>query len=173
MRISGINYRDNRAIKEWYMVRCLLNVALNLLLFACRCSAASPAAPKSGDLAAAARAVFAAKCVECHGAQLTHPEGRFGYVLDLARIAGNPEMVIRSSPDESELWELVRRDEMPPADASAGPLTREEKETIRSWIAAGAPGPTTAQKLTATPAMPIRKQPHLQRPNRGHKRDCR
>ena len=118
------------------MFRYVLSVSLNLLLFACRCSAASPAIPKAGDLAAAARTVFAAKCVECHGAEFAQPEGRFGYVLDLARVAANPEMVIRSSPEESELWELVRRGEMPPAGATAGPLSEDEKEVIRSWIAA-------------------------------------
>jgi uncharacterized membrane protein len=48
-------------------------------------------------------------------------------------------MVVPSSPDESEIWELVRRGEMPPADAPSGPLSLEEKELIRTWIAAGAP----------------------------------
>jgi uncharacterized membrane protein len=60
-------------------------------------------------------------------------------VLDLGRIAGNPEMVVPSSPDESELWELVRRGEMPPEESPTGPLTEQEKEIIHAWIKAGAP----------------------------------
>jgi uncharacterized membrane protein len=60
-------------------------------------------------------------------------------VLDLARVAGNPEMVVPSAPAESELWELVRRGEMPPEESPTGPLSDKEKETIRAWIAAGAP----------------------------------
>jgi uncharacterized membrane protein len=69
---------------------------------------------------------------------LAKPKARFGHVLDLARVAANPGMVIPSFPDESEMWELVRLDDMPPEDSPTGPLSREEKEVIRSWIAAGA-----------------------------------
>jgi uncharacterized membrane protein len=48
-------------------------------------------------------------------------------------------MVVPGAPDESELWELVRRGEMPPEDSPTGPLTGDQKKTIRAWIAAGAP----------------------------------
>jgi hypothetical protein len=75
---------------------------------------------------------------------LPKPKGRFGYVLDLARVAGNREMVVPFMPDESELWELVRRGEMPPVDSPSGPLTGEQKELIRAWIAAGAPAATVS-----------------------------
>jgi len=91
------------------------------------------------DLASETLAVFSAKCAGCHGPTLPKPKGRFGYVLDLARVASNREMVVPRAPDESELWELVRRGEMPPDDAPTGPLSEEEKEVIRAWIAAGAP----------------------------------
>jgi mono/diheme cytochrome c family protein/uncharacterized membrane protein len=100
---------------------------------------ALPAAQDQEDLATDVRAVFSAKCAGCHGPNLAKPKGRFGYVLDLERVAGNREMVVPSSPDESELWDLVRRDEMPPADSPAGSLSAKQKEVIRAWIAAGAP----------------------------------
>jgi len=100
------------------------------------------------------RAVFAAKCAACHGPDLPKPKGRFGYVLDLARVSGNREMVVPFVPDESELWELVRRGEMPPADSPSGPLTAEQKELIRAWIAAGAPAE----------AAPPERQDHEQSP---------
>src|SRR6516225_7605261 len=89
--------------------------------------------------ASQARMVFAARCAGCHGPDLAKPKGRFGYVLDLRRVADNPEMVIPGRPDESELWALVRHGDMPPADSPHGPLTATEKEVIRAWIAAGAP----------------------------------
>ena len=38
--------------------------------------------------------LFAVKCIECHGADLERPRGKFGYVLDLARVAANPKMVL-------------------------------------------------------------------------------
>jgi mono/diheme cytochrome c family protein/uncharacterized membrane protein len=85
------------------------------------------------------RSVFAAKCAACHGPDLEQAKGRFGYVLDLRRVAENPEMVIPSRPTESELWLLVQHDEMPPAGSPHGALTPAQKEVIRSWIEAGAP----------------------------------
>jgi hypothetical protein len=97
------------------------------------------AEPPGRDLGAEVRGVFAARCAGCHGPDLPKPKGRFGYVLDLRRVAGNPEMVIPGRPDESELWGLVQHGDMPPADSPHGPLTAAEKETIRAWIAAGAP----------------------------------
>jgi mono/diheme cytochrome c family protein len=105
---------------------------------------ATSAADAQRDLGSAVLAVFSAKCAGCHGPNLAKPKGRFGYVLDLARVAGNPELVIPSSPQESELWEHVHRDEMPPADAPSGPLSPEQKEVIRAWIAAGAPKAASA-----------------------------
>ncbi len=95
----------------------------------------------AADLAAEVRTVFAAHCTACHGPELPKPKGRFGYVLDLARVAGNREMIVPGAPEESELWELIRRGEMPPDESPTGPLSAGEKETIRAWIAAGAPGP--------------------------------
>ena len=95
------------------------------------------------DIGAEVRGIFAAKCAGCHGPNLVKPKGRFDYVLDLQRIAENPEMVIPSSPDESELWILVSRDEMPQPDSPTGPLSLEQKVMIRAWIAAGAPAPSS------------------------------
>ncbi len=124
---------------------------------------AAPAAPAGAapedppDPAGEVRAVFAAKCATCHGPLLARPKGRFGYVLDLGRVAGNPEMVVPGKPDESELWELIRRGEMPPEDAPAGPLTAEEKEAVRSWIEAGArANPQPAGGTSSTPETPAR-----------------
>jgi mono/diheme cytochrome c family protein len=107
------------------------------------------AADHQRDLASAALAVFSAKCADCHGPQLARPEGRFGYVTDLRRVANNPELVVPLAPDESELWEHVRRDEMPPEDAPSGPLSMSEKDVIRAWIAAGAPNVAPAQTTGA------------------------
>jgi uncharacterized membrane protein len=106
------------------------------------------------DPGADVRRVFAAKCTGCHGSDVPKPKGRFGYVLDLPRVAGNPEMVIPGRPEESELWALVQHGDMPPPDSPRGPLSAAEKDTIRTWIAAGAPdvrtvGPDPEQLTTA------------------------
>lgn len=99
---------------------------------------AQPTTEESG-LGSEVRRIFAVKCAGCHGPDLPKPQARFGYVLDLRRVAGNPQMVIPGRPDESELWALVSHGDMPPADSPHGPLTAAEKETIHAWIAAGAP----------------------------------
>jgi uncharacterized membrane protein len=93
----------------------------------------------AANLAFAVRNIFSAKCTECHGSDLPRPKGRFGYVLDLERLAGNAQLVVPFKPDESRLWELVHDEEMPPAYAKAGSLTNEQKEVIRKWIESGSP----------------------------------
>jgi mono/diheme cytochrome c family protein len=96
--------------------------------------------------------VFAAKCAACHGPDLPKPTGRFGYILDLKRLAADTEKVIPPNPEESELWGLVERNEMPPADSPRGPLSSEQKDTIRKWIEAGAP-----DALSVEPKAPVDK----------------
>jgi mono/diheme cytochrome c family protein/uncharacterized membrane protein len=111
---------------------------------------ATSAAAGERDLAKEVHSVFSAKCAGCHGPNLAKPKGRFGYVLDLGRVARDPEKVVPSFPDESELWELVRRGEMPPEESPTGPLSNVEKEIIHAWIAAGAPADTIVP-ATANP----------------------
>jgi uncharacterized membrane protein/mono/diheme cytochrome c family protein len=115
------------------------------------------------DLATEVRSVFSAKCAGCHGPNLAKPKGRFGYVLDLERLARDPEKVIPSSPDESELWELVRLGEMPPEESPTGPLSNVEKETIHAWIAAGAPADTIVSAAANLPETPASSSPFPER----------
>ena len=136
------------------MTRFIICTSGVLIALFCRPGTAR-AADGQQDLAAETRAIFSAKCAVCHGPNLEKPKGRFGYVLDLARVANNREMIVPGSPDESELWELVRRGEMPPAESPAGPLNENQKEVIRRWIAAGAPAarPTETGVLPSTEAL--------------------
>ena len=115
---------------KWFM-----SAAATIALFAGSRSGVANAQ----DIGTEVRGVFATKCAGCHGPDVAKPKGRFGYVLDLKKIAANPEKVIRFRPAESELWELVQHDEMPPKDSPRGALAPEQKEVIRAWIAAGAP----------------------------------
>jgi mono/diheme cytochrome c family protein len=108
------------------------------------------AAPEGqGDRAVEVRSLFQTQCAGCHGSELARPSGRFGYVLDLKRLAANPEMVVPGKPEESELFNLIRNNEMPPRK----PLTSEQKETVRAWILAGAPPlPAGAERASDYPA---------------------
>jgi Protein of unknown function (DUF1549)/Planctomycete cytochrome C len=81
--------------------------------------------------------IFQANCLKCHGDK----KQKGG--LDLRTKAGllkGGETGVALKPGslkESILWEKIRTDEMPEGDVK---LTAAEKETIRRWIQAGAPG---------------------------------
>ncbi len=81
--------------------------------------------------------IFQAKCLNCHG------EKRQRAGLDLrtkAAILKGGESGTSLKPKslkDSLLWEKIRTDEMPEGDKK---LTPAEKEIIRRWIEAGAPG---------------------------------
>ena len=102
--------------------------------------------------------IFAAKCLDCHGPELARPKGKFGWVLDLARIAAEPKYVVKGEPAESDIYIMVRDNEMPGDDAKVPALTDKEKETVRKWVAIGAPGilppgkDPSGPKGTAAPA---------------------
>jgi mono/diheme cytochrome c family protein/uncharacterized membrane protein len=153
--------------RNMLLLFCVLSVGI------CRpeLARAGDAAPSGQrDLAAEVRAVFAAKCAGCHGPDLAKPKGRFGYVLDLARVASNREMVVPFRPSESELWDLVQRGEMPQPDSPTGTLTAQQKEVIQAWIAAGAPSAATppSQDLPSMtqPAEEVAAEPTASPPGR-------
>lgn len=105
------------------------------------------------DLGAQTRETFAIRCVQCHGPDVPRPKGKFGYVLDLKRVAGNPKLVVPFDPAASKLWQDVENNDMPPDGAKAGPLSEPEKRLIHAWIEAGAPRPLAATTQPgATPA---------------------
>ncbi|HEY4261760.1 MAG TPA: hypothetical protein VGM98_16435 [Schlesneria sp.] len=110
-------------------------------------SARSSPVPRVRDLGADVHGLFAEKCAGCHNSELGKPEGRFGYVLDLQKVAANPELVIPSKPLQSELYLLIQEGEMPPKDSPFGILTPAQKELVRNWISAGAPPPVGTRKV--------------------------
>ena len=130
-------------------MRFFLTCTLTLLLAALGCRAGVPDA-EGVVLAGKVREIFEAKCLDCHGSELPRPKGKFGYVLDLKRVAANPEYIDPGHPDESELYKMVRDDDMPGEDANVPPLTREEKETVRRWIELGAPESATPDRPAAS-----------------------
>ncbi|MBI3821470.1 MAG: DUF1549 domain-containing protein, partial [Planctomycetes bacterium] len=81
--------------------------------------------------------IFEAKCLKCHG------EKRQRAMLDLrtkpAIVKGGEAgaALKPGSLKDSLLWEKIRTDQMPEGETK---LTAAEKDTIRRWIEAGAPG---------------------------------
>ncbi len=132
-------------------MRLFLLFSLALLIGARACGAGEPEA-EGVVLAGQVREIFEAKCLDCHGPELPRPKGKFGYVLDLKRVAANANFVVRGQPEKSDLYDLVFSDEMPGEDADVPPLTKSEKETVRRWIELGAPEPAASEKPVAASA---------------------
>lgn len=129
---------------EGYMKFLLSAVLSCLAIFFCRPDRASaqtqtPAVEAKLETAAVFE-LFASKCNDCHGAQLARPKGKFGYIMDLQRVAGNEDYIVPGDPAKSELFRQVNEDEMPGKDSKTGPATAAEKLALRRWIEAGAPG---------------------------------
>ncbi len=130
---------------------CLLPLCLGLLAVDSWGAAASEEGTK---MAVRVREIFEAKCVDCHGPELPRPKGKFGYVLDLKRMAENPDFVVRGDPEKSELYKLVFTDEMPGEDSNVPALTPAEKEAVRRWVELGAPpAPAAAEHAVTTPVV--------------------
>jgi hypothetical protein len=86
--------------------------------------------------------LFKARCVKCHGP--AKREGRLNLATSrgLARGGKNGPALVAGQAEESLLWTRVNENEMPPKE----PLAGDEKQLIRRWIDAGAPGlPRVAQ----------------------------
>jgi hypothetical protein len=125
---------------------------------------AAPVKPASKqeklDVAGKVYAIFEAKCADCHGGHLPKPKGKFGYVLDLDRVGKNTEFIMIGDVPGSELFQMVKNNEMPGEDADVPPLTPEELKVVARWIEIGAPGevppkPANAAAVAAAPTQPF------------------
>lgn len=101
--------------------------------------------------------LLASKCAECHGSHLAEPEDDFGYILDIPRMI-EEKQIIPGKPEESRLYRLMVRGKMPPEDARSGPVSPEDVELIRRWIA-GEPEPAAGQAAGASAASPAAPAP--------------
>ena len=109
------------------------------------------AAEGQRPLVSQVQALMAVKCAECHGGGGSRP--RTGMTLNLQELAANARLVVPFQPDRSRLWLLVRDGVMPEEGSKAGPLTQAEKETVRRWIASGAPvPPSPSLSLSPSPS---------------------
>ena len=134
-----------------------MKTALRCLLAVLTAFVASVASAQNNEqLAKQAQAVLQKHCYACHG-QDGSLEGGFSYVLDRQRLI-DLEKVVPGNPEKSYLLERVDSDEMPPAEDNQGNklprMSDAEKETLKQWIAAGAPdfNEATAARDQVSPA---------------------
>lgn len=122
------------------------------------CPAQEAASPIDQQLAEAGWTILKTHCYRCHGVDFMHPQLD---VLDRATLLrpegekGQPQtaFIVPGKPDESRIWIMVARNEMPPSKAPQEStdddiLTDVERQTLRRWIEAGAhfPNPNRPQR---------------------------
>ncbi|WP_197442796.1 PSD1 and planctomycete cytochrome C domain-containing protein [Lignipirellula cremea] len=117
-------------------ISCRMFLSAVVLSTACVVPARSEEPPRYETHIAS---ILRENCVRCHNAQEMKAE------LDLSGPRGifagseSGPIIELGDPDKSLLFEVLHDDLMPPEDDRERPLARQEIETIRSWIAAGAP----------------------------------
>src|SRR5262249_43443316 len=137
---------------------CLL---LLVGLVAPRLNAAPPT-----TLLADAQAILTKRCGECHGEKAPKARLTLTTAAGLARGGRKGVVVPPGKPDESLLWKMVASQEMPPKE----PLPQAEREVLKRWIEAGAPGlPAVAGEHWAfrplkKPDVPKARHPGLRNP---------
>ena len=93
-------------------------------------------------LASDVKAIFVNKCAKCHGPdgirKTEKPKGEFDYILDLAKLASTPTIIVPGDPDESKLYNMVADMIMPDDSAGEEPLPDNEIQLIGRWIKLGA-----------------------------------
>jgi len=153
-QVPAKNGRDERLETHRQMKRAFLPLLAAVLTMAVESVFAAPAKQPDSEekrrLAGEVYRIFEAKCADCHGGHLPKPKGKFGYVLDLKRVGENLKYVVRGDPDNSEIYQLVKNDEMPGEDADVPGLTPEEKKTVEAWVLAGAPNDLPANLAAST-----------------------
>lgn len=90
---------------------------------------AEPVAPAARHFDEVVAPVLSRHCLECHNASEAKGD------LDLETGAGLADFVTPGEPGRSELWAVVKDDEMP---KKRPPLSGDEKDVLRRWIEAGA-----------------------------------
>lgn len=76
------------------------------------------------------------RCVRCHGPAEAKAKLNLAVPTGIVRGGESGHSVVLGKPEESPLWQRVSADEMPEDE----PLPAVEKQLLRAWIAAGAPG---------------------------------
>lgn len=93
--------------------------------------------------------LFKNRCVKCHGPLKQEGKLNLGVPAGITRGGESGAVIVAGQPTESRLWQMVDRDEMP----EGAPLSVEEKDLLKRWIAAGAQGlPKPGDKDTANDA---------------------
>ena len=95
------------------------------------------------------RPLFAAKCFRCHGPEVQKGELALNSKERLLKGGEGGEILVPGKPEDSRLYELVLKGEMP--NDKKNPFTAKETELLKRWIEGGAKfgsGGETASAIT-------------------------
>lgn len=126
MRYRQASHSDRRS-------RALLLLAALAVLATSAQGRAGEAAREKPEFDKHVLPIFAARCGKCHGE--AKREGSLDLRSASALVAGGDSgpAVNAEHPEQSELWQRIASGDMPPKDEP--PLSAEEKELIRRWLA--------------------------------------
>jgi hypothetical protein len=123
---------------------CRLTVAAMLVIGWSSVAAADPAPGAARvDFQRQVRPILVDKCFACHGTDAEHRKAELRLDLRDSAIAGGESGLAAITPGKPDESELIRRidiegDERMPPDTAKKPLTDQERQTLRQWIADGA-----------------------------------
>lgn len=111
--------------------------AIIATVFAVAWASTSPSADAdTPDFNSDIRPLLTNRCVKCHGALKQEGKLNLSIPAGIARGGEKGAVIVPGRPMDSRLWQLVENDEMP----NGAPLSADEKDILKRWIAAGAPG---------------------------------
>ncbi len=109
--------------------------------------ASAPAAAPMTNFADHVAPIFQDRCMRCHNADKAKSGLNLGTFLSAMEGGSGGPSVIPGDPSGSRLLALVSGAEEPLMPPSGDPLTAEQIETIRKWIADGAPADSKSKAM--------------------------
>ena len=82
------------------------------------------------------RTLLKNRCVKCHGPLKQEGKLNLSVPAGVTRGGERGAVIVPGQPAESLLWQMVEQNEMP----EGTPLSADEKQLLKRWIEAGAPG---------------------------------
>ncbi|MEZ6091598.1 MAG: PSD1 and planctomycete cytochrome C domain-containing protein [Pirellulaceae bacterium] len=120
---------------------------------------------QAGDYLNDVKPLLEAKCYACHGSLKSQGGLRLDTAVDLIKGGDSGPVVVAGKPEESLLIDVLTGEagyQMPPASEGI-PMSTDEIDRLRRWIAAGAPSPRNearaADPTTWWSYQPIKRQP--------------
>ena len=112
-------------------------------------SNANAAAP-SPLFASKIRPILAARCYQCHGAQVQQNGLRLDSLAGILKGSESGKIVVEGHADQSRLIRRLQAEERPQMPYGGPPLSHDEIASIRTWIDQGAPGPDSSAPVATS-----------------------